>query len=123
MLKVNFLHVCENAIFEQGTGNLSIIVIFENFNAPGFPVVHPVMTIVVGVENNNPGIYDFEIVFMDEASEISKIPAKVNIGLNLKGYAVCKIAMYTIPRENTQKINLNYEGKTIFTSYLTVNNK
>ena len=30
MLKVNFLHVCENAIVEQGSGNLSIIGIFEN---------------------------------------------------------------------------------------------
>ena len=28
MLKVNFLHICENAIVEQGSGNLSIIGIF-----------------------------------------------------------------------------------------------
>lgn len=123
MLKVNFLHVCENAIVEQGTGNLSIIGIFENINATSFPATHPTMSIVIGFENNNPGIYDVELVFLDEKGEIFKAPSKINIGTNLKGNFVYKIAMYTIPREATQKIKLNYEGNTIYTGYLTVNNK
>jgi len=123
MLKVNFFHVCENAIVEQGTGNLSIIGIFENLNAQSFPVMHPVMSVVVGFENNNPGIYDIELVFLDEKAEILKLPAKINIGTNGKGNWVYKIVGYQIPRELTQKIKLNYEGTTIYTGYLTINNK
>ena len=63
MLKVNFLHICENAIVEQGSGNLSIIGIFENLNAQNFPAMHPSMTIVAGFENKNPGVYDIELIF------------------------------------------------------------
>lgn len=123
MLKVNFLHFCENAIVEQGSGNLSIIGIFENINAQNFPAMHPSMSIVVGFENSNPGIYDIEFEFLDEKGGILKIPAKVNIGTNGRGNFLNKIVGYQIPRELTQKIKLNYEGKTIYTGYLTINNK
>ncbi len=123
MLKVEFLHICESAIVEQGTGNLSIIGIFGNLNAQSFPALHPSMTVVAGFENNNPGIYDVEIVFLDETAEIARIPSKVNIGINLKGNSINKIAMYQIPREATQKIKLIYEGKTIYEGFLTINNK
>ena len=115
--------MCENAIIEQGTGNLSLIGIFENINAQNFPAMHPTMSVVVGFENNNPGLYDTELVFLDEKGEILKIPAQINIGANLKGNFVYKIAMYQIPREATQKIKLNYQGETIYTGYLTINNK
>ncbi len=123
MLKVNFFHICENAIVEQGTGNLSIIGIFENLNAASFPVMHPVMTIAIGFENKNPGIYDIELVFLDEVGEILKISPKITIGPNGKGNFINKIIGYQIPREATQKIKLNYEGKTIYEGYLTINNK
>jgi len=69
MLKVNFLHFCESAIVEQGTGNLSIINIFENINAQSFPALHPTMSVVAGFENNNPGIYDVELVFFSDEFE------------------------------------------------------
>lgn len=123
MLKVNFLHVCEGAIIEQGSGNLSIIGIFENINAQNFPAMHPTMSVVVGFENNNPGIYNTELVFLDEKAEILKISAQITIGPNLKGNWIYKIIGYQIPREATQKIKLNYEGQTIYTGYLTINNK
>ena len=123
MLEVKFLHICDSAIVEQGTGKISIIGIFENFSAPNFPATNPTMTVVVGFENKNPGIYDVELVFLDEKSEILKIPLQVNIGANLKGGLFHKIVGYQIPREATQKIKLNYEGKTIYTGYLTINNK
>jgi len=123
MLKVNFLHFCESAIVEQGTGNLSIINVFENINAQSFPALHPSMTIVAGFENNNPGIYDVELVFLDEKAEILKLPTKVNIGVNGRGNWIYKIVGYQIPLEMTQKIKLNYEGETIYTGYLTINNK
>ncbi len=123
MLKVNFFHVCENALIEQGTGNLSIIGIFENINAQNFPAMHPSMSIVVGFENKNPGIYDVEFEFLDEKGTILKIPAKINIGANGRGNFLNKIVGYQIPRELTQKIKLNYEGETIYTGYITVNNK
>ena len=123
MLKVNFFHVCDSAMVEEGTGKLSIIGIFENINAQSFPVMHATMSVVVGFENNNPGLYDTELVFLDEKGEILKIPAKINIGPNLRGNWIYKIIGYQIPREATQKIKLNYEGKTIYTGYLTINNK
>lgn len=123
MLKVNFFHVCENAVIEQGTGNISLIGMFQNINAQSFPAMHPVMVVVVGFENNNPGIYDVELVFSDSKGEIMKTTSKVNIGVNGKGNWLNKIALYQIPREETQKIDINYEGKNIYSGSLTVNNK
>lgn len=123
MLKVNFFHICDNVILEQGTGKFSIIGVFENINAQSFPAMHPSMSIIVGFENKNPGLYDVELVFLDEVGEILKVTSKVNIGINGKGIWVHKLLGYTIPREVTQKIKLNYENKTIYEGYLTVNNK
>lgn len=123
MLKVNFFHVCEGAIIEQGSGNLSIIGIFENINAQTFPAMHPTMSVVVGFENNNPGLYDTELEFLDEKGGILKVPAQINVGINGKCNWIYKIIGYQIPRELTQKIKLNYEGKTIYEGYLTINNK
>ena len=123
MLKINFFHVCDSAMVEEGTGKISIIGIFENINSQNFPAVHPAMSVVVGLENKNPGVYDVELIFLDEKAEILKLPAKVNIGVNGKGNWIYRIVGYTIPREATQKMKLNYEGETIYTAYLTINNK
>jgi hypothetical protein len=122
MLKVNFLHFCENAIVEQGSGNLSMIGVFENINAQSFPAVHPVMAIVAGFEAD-AGMYGTELVFLDEKAEILRIPAEVNIGPNGRGNWIYKIVGYQIPRELTQKVKLNYKGETVYTGYLTINNK
>jgi hypothetical protein len=123
MLKVNFFHICEKAIIEQGTGNVSVIGIFNNINAKTFPAIHPQMTIVAGFEVDKKGTYDVELIFVDEKGEILKTQNKVDIGDNLKGNWLNKIGMYKIPREATQKIKLNHGGETIYTGYLTVNNK
>jgi len=123
MLKVNSLHICEKIIVEEKTGNVSIINIFDNINAQNFPATYPKMSVFAGFENNNPGIYDFELIFLDEKGEILKIQAKINIGVNCKGNWAYNVVGYQIPREATQKIKLNYEGETIYTGYLTINNK
>ncbi|MFA6353851.1 MAG: hypothetical protein WCW93_02880 [Candidatus Paceibacterota bacterium] len=123
MLKVNYFHICDSAIFDQATGKLSIIGIFSNFNASGFPAMHPIMSIVVGLENKNPGLYNLELEFLDEKDSILKIPAKVQIGPDGRGVWVHTHSAYQIPRELTQKVKLSYEGKTIYETYLTVNNK
>lgn len=122
MLKVNFFHVCDDAILDQ-TGKLSIIGIFENINTLNFPATHPQMAIVASLEADKPGLYDVELVFLDEQGEIIKMPAKINIGSNLKGNWIHKILMYTIPRDFTQKIILNHDGKKIHEDYILINNK
>lgn len=123
MLKVNFFHLCEKVVVEQGTGNLSMISIFENINVVKFPAVHPIINVVVGFENKNPGIYDIELEIMDEKGTISKFPIKVNIGSNGKGNLVYKILGYQIPRELTQKLKLTQEGEIVYEGYLTINHK
>lgn len=123
MLKINYFHVCETAIVDSQTNSLSIIGIIDNINAPNFPALHPQMTIVASFEADKPGIYDVELVFLDEKAEILKNQNKINIGPNLKGIWINKIAMYTVSNEATQKILLNHEGKNIYTGYLTINNK
>ncbi len=123
MLKVNFFHVCETAIIENQTGNMSIIGIFTNINAQKFPALHPQMTLVANFEADKPGPYDVELVFLDEVGEILKTQNKIIIGNNLKGNWVNKVVIYTVPREATQKIKLNHSGVNIYTGYLTVNNK
>lgn len=44
-VKLNFLHVCENAFVSQ-SGNLNIIEIFDQINANNFPAAHPKLAIV-----------------------------------------------------------------------------
>ena len=123
MLKVNFFHICDSTIFDQATGKLSIIGIFTNINAPNFPAMHPMMSLVIGLENKNPGKYDVELEFLDEKESILKLPSKIEIGVNGKGVWVHNITGYTIPRELTQKIKLTYEKEVIYTDYLSINNK
>lgn len=122
MLKVNFLHICDSAILEQGTGKVSVIGIFENINAESFPAMHPGMSIVIGFEGD-PNNYDVEIVFLDEKEEIVKIPVKITVGPNRRGNWIQNIVGYTIPRDLTQKIVIKHDNESIYTTYLSVNNK
>ena len=121
-LSVEFMHVCENAIIEQGTGNITVVCIFQNINAENFPALHPTMDIVVGFEGE-PGAYEIEFVFSDEKEKILTMPSKFNIGQNRKGNLVDHFVGYSIPRDMKQKIEIKHEGETIFTKYITVNNK
>jgi len=47
-IKLNFLHVCENAFVSQD-GKLSIIGIFNQIKADNFPAAHPKLSIVSSV--------------------------------------------------------------------------
>jgi len=65
----------------------------------------------------------WNFVFLDEKAEILKLPAKSISASMAKATGFYKIVGYQIPREMTQKIKLNYEGKTVYEGYLTINNK
>lgn len=123
MIKVKFLHFCESAILENGTGNLSLINIFENINSTNFPSAHPVVAIAVGFESDKEGTIDAELQIVDEEGELFKGQATIKIGPSLKGNWVNKIPMYQIPRDFIHKIMINHAGETIYTDYLNINNK
>ena len=123
MLKVNFFHICDTAMFENSTGKLSIVGVFENVNAEQFPAVQPSMAFVVGFESDKAGEYDVDLQIVDETENILKTQAKITIGPNLRGNWVHKLAMYTIPKEATHKIILSQGGEVIYTTFLTINNK
>jgi hypothetical protein len=121
-MKINYLHICENVLVTQGSGNLSIINIFENINTLTFPGKHPTMSLVVGFEGKQ-GEHKVEAIFSDEKEEILKLDSNLHIGQNGRVNWVYKIIDYQIRREMTQKIQIKYQGEVIYETYLTINNK
>lgn len=80
--KLNFLHVCDYASFDQN-GKLNILGIFENINSPKFPHIHPQFFVVANISVQKPGEYEYVLRIADsENNEISKFTLpKVKLGL------------------------------------------
>ena len=53
-IKINFLHICENAFFSQDK-KLNIIGIFDQINVEGLPALHPKFSIAINVSGT---VYD-----------------------------------------------------------------
>ena len=116
----NFI-ICDRVISDSETNQLSLIDIFYNFNISNFPGVQQRICIFIEFENKNPGLYEVELEFLDEKDSILKQKSKFEIGINGKGLFVKTFYNYLIPRCLDNQINVNYEGKTLGTRYLTVN--
>ena len=118
-MKIKYLHICETAIFEHGNESLSMINIFNDIYCERFPATHPQLTIVILAQGES-GEHKINIVFSDKEEEIITINTKIRISNNGKGVLVNKIAMYTIPREADNKIEIIYKGEVIHTEYIKI---
>lgn len=67
-VKLNFLHVCENAFVSQD-GKLSIISIFNQIRANKFPAAHPKLSIVSSV-SGGVGKYTEMIEIVSPRAEV-----------------------------------------------------
>lgn len=123
MLKINYIHICDTAIVENSTGNISVIGIFENVNTTQFPSTYPQLTIVASFEADNVGDYDIEMVFSDKEGEFARMPANIKIGDNKKGNWIQKVALYPIRNDSTHKIDILHKSQKIFSTVLLVNGK
>lgn len=81
--KLNFLHVCDYASFDQ-MGKLNILGLFENINSIQFPYQHPQFFVVANILISNSGEYECVIRVTDSDNiEISKFALpKVKVNLN-----------------------------------------
>ena len=91
--KLNFLHVCDYASFDQ-MGKLNILGVFENVNSVKFPYQHPQFFVVANVLIFKSGEYECVIRVIDQDSiELGKfILPKVNMTL-VKGQPEVKLGV------------------------------
>ena len=72
-VKLNFVHISENAFFSQ-EGKLNVIGIFDKIFSDSFPALHPIFAISVGIIGKK-GLHKIliEIVAPQKTQEIIKI--------------------------------------------------
>lgn len=68
-IKLNFIHVCDNAFVSNDGNKLNIIGIFENIHSESYPAIHPKFSIVTGI-SALAGSHNIDIkIFKDEESD------------------------------------------------------
>lgn len=104
-VKVDFLHVCENALISQD-GKLSVINIFNQIRTDGFPIVYPKFSIVSSIRGKI-GKYTEEIQIKSQAGvliasvkneqvEIKDDDGSANFMANIVGFVFPNPDAYSI---------------------------
>jgi len=79
-IQQNFVIVCESAVIDQQTKNLSLFNIFSNINSLGVPAFHPSFVVVTNFSGGR-GEHDHSIAILHEdGTEIAKMKGKINFG-------------------------------------------
>ncbi|MFA5777059.1 MAG: hypothetical protein WC906_01310 [Parcubacteria group bacterium] len=82
-VKLNFLHVCENASISR-EGKLSVIGIFNQIRFNRLPAVYPIFFIVVGLTGDE-GVYSEEIQIISPDGEIAASVKNDNVEIKENG--------------------------------------
>lgn len=83
MIKLNFVIICDNAVIDEKTKNLSLLGIFNTIGAKSLPAVHPKFNIVTKY-TGDPGSYTQIIVIKHKESqeEVAKLQSQFNITIS-----------------------------------------
>ncbi|PJA86575.1 MAG: hypothetical protein CO141_04045 [Candidatus Moranbacteria bacterium CG_4_9_14_3_um_filter_42_9] len=77
-VKLNFLHVCENA-FTSSDGKLNIIGIFNQINATNLPALHPRLMIVTSLAGEVKGYMESIEIISPKGQVIAKAGNPIEI--------------------------------------------
>ncbi len=91
-VKLNFLHVCENAFVSQD-GKLSVVGIFNQIKAANFPAAHPKLSIVSSFAGD-AGNYSEIIEIVSPTGEIIARAENNEIGIEKSGGSANFIANF-----------------------------
>ena len=112
-IKINFLHICENAFFAEDK-KLNIIGIFDSIYAKGFPAIHSRFSIALNVTGK---IYDKKIIIEIMSPEgilITSWPLKnVKLGNEPKTNLVLNFIGVRFPKPGNYKIILKIDDEII----------
>jgi hypothetical protein len=74
---------CDGIIREEGTGKFTIIGSFQFFNAAGYPLLVPGFSVLVILDNIQPGIKELRVAIRLESSEsgLTIGSALANVGM------------------------------------------
>jgi len=111
-MKILFKAICESAIVDRESGNLSIIGIFENVISDKFPAVHPRACFVFSVSGNpgQRGEYSFDVTdssgnkIFDGASK----PREYAIGPNGKVNLIANLVGLNLPHKGVYSANFSF---------------
>jgi hypothetical protein len=77
-VKLNFLHVCENA-FTSSDGKLNIIGIFNQIKASSFPAAHPKLSIVSSISGKIGDYTEVIEIVSPRAEVIARVENNIKI--------------------------------------------
>lgn len=83
MIKLNFVIICENAVIDEKTKNLSLFGIFDSIGTRGFPAIYSKFNIVTHYIGDR-STYEQTIVIKHRESqeEIARLSTHFNIAIS-----------------------------------------
>src|SRR5258706_491008 len=97
-MQQNFIIVCETAVVDQQSNNLSLFNIFSNINTIGVPAIHPSFTVVTNYSGGN-GEYDYGVsISHEDGIEIAKMDGKINFGEGKNAQFISKFVGLSFPK-------------------------
>lgn len=111
-IKLNFLHICENA-FLSIDKKISIIGVFNKILANSFPAIHPILFIITNVSGKD-GTYleTIEIIAPDE-TVIAKAENNIVVESNAHANFIARFVNLIFPVEGRYKIKISINGERL----------
>jgi len=119
LMKLKFIIICDNA-FTDTAGGLYIIQTFDVIKTPGFPAIHPKMSIVTKWEfeqkDDKESVHKQKLIITEEktGNEIAKTPEKELISKRGKTKSLQYISNFRglkFDKEETYKIQVYMDGE------------
>jgi len=112
-IKINFLHICENAFFAEDK-KLNIIGIFQLINANGFPAFHPQFSIAFNVVGEIYGKgKKIEIISPNGVSIVSSEMENLRLEDKPEANLVVNFVGVVFPEPGAYKVIFKVDDKTI----------
>lgn len=109
-MKQNLLVICEAAILDQITGNLSLINIFDKFIAKNTPIFTN-FAVVTRFEGGSEGEHIHKIIIRGgDGNEIAKLEGKINFNQNGRAQYVGRFIGLPLNRLGEYKIESYVDG-------------
>lgn len=113
MVKLNFLHICDNVIISND-GKVSLINIFNMIFSKTFPAVHPKFTIFCNMigDDSSVGEHDIKISIFDSSKILTtEVSGKIDVkGPSYEANFIANFLNILFPREDNYLIEVKING-------------
>jgi len=122
-MKTKLFLVCESAVIDRNTNNLSIFNILEEISAQGFPLIIPKLFVVYVLERkeSEDASPEFNLRIIQEKKYLFDKTFTVNFQDKMRTRQLIELQGFTLTKSGHLTFRLNFRGKKFAEYSLIIN--